>query len=142
MVNCPVVTESSQTTLFQACHPIMCLPNCAQYQKSRPFCLRLRRAWLIASQWHPDVPKSSLTPIRPVSRGRRIHFATGSARSDLFGVWALSEEQQFTIEPQLVALECRDLPQVSLHYVMSTAHARPSVLRECDDLLRRFDLVD
>jgi hypothetical protein len=56
--------------------------------------------------------------------------------------WTLAEERQVTIEPQLVALGRPDLPQVSFHYVVATSSAPVTVLRECDALLREFQLAD
>lgn len=55
--------------------------------------------------------------------------------------WALSEEHQVTIEPQLVSAHRADLPQVSFHYVVAATTVSPVVLRECDELLRRLDLA-
>jgi hypothetical protein len=56
--------------------------------------------------------------------------------------WLLAEEAQVTIEPQLIAPDRSDLPQVSLHYVVAVGPTHVRVARECDDLLRQFGLAD
>jgi hypothetical protein len=74
------------------------------------------------------------TTIAALRNGRR--FVSESAD------WALSREDQVTIEPQLVALGKPELPQVSFHYVVAMTEERTVVLRECDALLDRFGLTE
>lgn len=56
--------------------------------------------------------------------------------------WLLAAAGQVTIEPQLVAADRTDLPQVSFHYVAVTSARPVTILRECDTLLERFGLTD
>lgn len=56
--------------------------------------------------------------------------------------WALAEEDQVTIEPQLVNPARRTLPQVSFHYIVAARSSPVTLLQECDGLLREFGLRD
>lgn len=73
--------------------------------------------------------------IRERLRGQRRFVSTSAD-------WALADEHQVTIEPQLVAVGNPELPQVSFHYVVAAASSSVTLLRECDELLREFDLAD
>jgi hypothetical protein len=54
--------------------------------------------------------------------------------------WQLGSAEQITIEPQLISVADPSLPQISFHYVVVLG-ARPTILDECDDLFRMFELI-
>jgi hypothetical protein len=55
--------------------------------------------------------------------------------------WPLSGAGQFTIEPSLIYPADPSLPQVSPHYIVDVSHEDVLILRECDLLFEKFDLL-
>jgi hypothetical protein len=56
--------------------------------------------------------------------------------------WNLDEEEQFTIEPQLISINNKKLPKVSFHYlVKKTKDNNIIIMNENDELLREYGLL-
>jgi hypothetical protein len=54
--------------------------------------------------------------------------------------WSFSDAGQFTVEPQLVSLDDKMLPQITYHYLLITEGNNLRIVRDVDQLLHRFDL--
>ncbi len=56
--------------------------------------------------------------------------------------WNLDNEVQFTIEPQLVSINNKRLPQVCFHYLIKKTENNITIMNENDELLKEYGLID
>ena len=89
----------------------------------------------------PLVDSMELCAGRQLTERAKLALRTGRLFISESADWDLASVSQFTIEPSLISLQSRRLPQVSPHYVLSVSSAGVSISDQCDALYAEFGLL-